>query len=80
MTVQNKLLDNLKNNNKNIKNKRKYSNLKIIHKKNEGKRKAVAKGLFESKGKYLVLIDSDSIVDKNAIEQIIKTFNCKLLK
>ena len=52
-----------------------YSNLKIIHKKNEGKRISVAKGFFESKGKYLVLIDSDSVVDKNAIEQIIRTFN-----
>lgn len=46
----NKLLDNLKNNNKNIKNKRKYSKLKIIHKNNEGKRKAVARGVFESQG------------------------------
>ena len=53
----------------------KHSDLKIIHKVNEGKRKAVAKGFFESKGKYLVLIDSDSIVDKNAIEQIVNTFN-----
>ena len=70
-----KLLDNLKNNNKNIKNKCKYSRLKLIHKNNEGKRKAVARGFFESKGNYLVLIDSDSIVDKNAIEQIIKTFS-----
>jgi hyaluronan synthase len=55
----------------------KHSNLKIIHQENEGKRKAVAKGFFESKGKYLVLIDSDSIVDKNAIEQIVNTFNTK---
>src|SRR5690349_11763510 len=53
----------------------KHSNLKIIHKQNGGKRKAVAKGFFESKGKYLVLIDSDSIIDKNAIEQIVNTFS-----
>ena len=65
----NELLDELKSNNY------EYSNLKIIHKINEGKRKAVARGFFGSKGKYLVLIDSDSIVDKNAIEQIINTFN-----
>jgi uncharacterized protein with PQ loop repeat len=51
----------------------KHSNLKIVHKENQGKRKAVAKGFFESKGKYLVLIDSDSIVVKNAIEHIINT-------
>jgi hyaluronan synthase len=53
----------------------KDSKLKIVHKENQGKRKAVAKGFFESKGKYLVLIDSDSIIDKNAIEQIVNTFN-----
>jgi hyaluronan synthase len=53
----------------------KHSNLKIIHKQNGGKRKAVAKGFFESKGKYLVLIDSDSIIDKNAIEQIVNAFS-----
>jgi hyaluronan synthase len=63
------ILDELKN--EGYKN----SNLKIIHKENQGKRKAVARGFFESKGKYLVLIDSDSIVDKKAIEQIVNTFN-----
>jgi hyaluronan synthase len=66
------LLDELKNNEE---NKYKYSNLKIIHKENGGKRSAVAKGFFESKGRYLVLIDSDSIVDKHAIEHIVNTFN-----
>jgi hyaluronan synthase len=66
------LLDEFKNNEE---NKYKYSNLKIIHKENGGKRSAVAKGFFESKGRYLVLIDSDSIVDKSAIEHIVNTFN-----
>ncbi len=53
---------------------KKYSKLKIINKKNEGKRKAVAAGFFESKGKYIVLIDSDSIVDPYAITEFLKTF------
>ncbi len=49
-------------------------NLKVIHKKNEGKRKAVATGFYASKGKYIVLIDSDSVIDKHAIEEFMKTF------
>lgn len=52
-----------------------YPGLKVIHKKNEGKRKAVAAGFTASKGKYVVLIDSDSVVDKNAIAEFMKTFN-----
>jgi hyaluronan synthase len=51
------------------------SNMKVIHKKNGGKRKAVASGFFESSGKYIVLIDSDSVIDKHAIEEFIKTFS-----
>lgn len=53
----------------------KYQNLKVIHKKNEGKRKAVAAGFYASKGKYVVLIDSDSVVDRHAITEFMKTFN-----
>src|SRR3990172_812128 len=54
---------------------KKYPNFKVIHKKNDGKRKAVATAFFESKGKYIILIDSDSIIDKHAITEIMKTFN-----
>jgi hyaluronan synthase len=54
---------------------KKYPELKVIHKSNEGKRKAVAAGFYESKGKYIILIDSDSVVDKNAITEFMKTFN-----
>jgi hyaluronan synthase len=53
----------------------KYQQLKVIHKKNEGKRKAVATGFYYSKGRYVVLIDSDSVVDKHAITEFMKTFN-----
>lgn len=52
-----------------------YASLKIIHKKNEGKRKAVAAGFYASKGKYVVLIDSDSVIDSNAITEFAKAFN-----
>ncbi|MGI0026836.1 MAG: glycosyltransferase family 2 protein [Nitrosopumilaceae archaeon] len=54
---------------------KKYPDLKVIHKNNEGKRKAVATGFYASKGKYVVLIDSDSVIEKNAITEIVKAFN-----
>jgi hyaluronan synthase len=54
---------------------KKYPRLKVIHKSNEGKRKAVAAGFYESRGEFIVLIDSDSVVDKNAITEFMKTFN-----
>ncbi|MGI0063966.1 MAG: glycosyltransferase family 2 protein [Nitrosopumilaceae archaeon] len=54
---------------------KKYPNLKVIHKKNEGKRLAVAAGFYKSKGRFVVLIDSDSVVDKNAIREFMKTFS-----
>jgi hyaluronan synthase len=49
--------------------------LKVINKKNEGKRKAVASGFKMSKGKFIVLVDSDSVIDKNGIAEFLKTFN-----
>jgi hyaluronan synthase len=57
---------------------KKYPNMKVIHKKNEGKRKAVATAFFVSRGRYVVLIDSDSVVDKHAIEEFVKAFNSDL--
>ena len=52
-----------------------YSNLNLINKKNEGKRKAVADGFYSSKGKYVILIDSDSVIDMHAIMEFVKTFS-----
>jgi len=49
----------------------KYPTLKVIDKKNEGKRKAVAAGFYASKGDFVVLIDSDSILDEHAITELI---------
>lgn len=54
---------------------KKYTRLKVINKKNEGKRKAVASGFYESKGKYVVLIDSDSIIERHSIVQFVKAFH-----
>lgn len=53
---------------------KKYPKLRLLDKKNEGKRKAIADGFKISKGKYFVLIDSDSIIDKYAIEEFDKAF------
>ena len=54
--------------------KTKYPALKVIHKENAGKRKAVGTGFTASKGEFIVFIDSDSIVQCRAIEQFVKTF------
>lgn len=52
----------------------KNPSLRVIHKPNGGKRTAVAAGFHASKADFIVLIDSDSIVDKYAIEEFMKTF------
>ena len=54
---------------------KKHPTLKVIHRINEGKRKAVATGFYASKGNYIVLIDSDSVVDSHAIAEFMKTFH-----
>ena len=52
-----------------------YTRLRVLHKENGGKRTAVAIGFYASTGKYVVLIDSDSVVEKHAIEEFMKTFS-----
>ena len=51
-----------------------YPNLKVIHKPNGGKRTAVARGFYASTGGFVVLIDSDSVIDTHAIEELMRTF------
>jgi hyaluronan synthase len=64
--------------------------LKVVHQPNGGKRIAVAHGFYASQGDFVVLIDSDSVVDERAIEELIKSIsanpgvggavgNCKVL-
>ncbi len=60
-----KILDNLAT---------EYPDLKVIHRPNGGKRAAIATGFYASRGKVIVLIDSDSVVDQYAIEEFMKTF------
>ena len=52
----------------------KYPKLKVIHQANGGKRKAVANGFYHAKGKFVMLIDSDSIIDSHAVEEFMKAF------
>ncbi|MGD1118815.1 MAG: glycosyltransferase [Dehalococcoidales bacterium] len=49
--------------------------LRVVHKPNGGKRTAVAAGFYAARGNIVVLIDSDSIVDKYAIEEFMKVFS-----
>jgi len=50
----------------------KYPKIKLIHKKNAGKRKAVGTGFTNCTGKHVILIDSDSIVDRDAIRSLVE--------
>lgn len=40
----------------------------------QGKAKALNKGLYMSEGKYVINIDSDGILDKNAVRKIVEKF------
>ncbi|HKQ20815.1 MAG TPA: glycosyltransferase, partial [Nitrososphaeraceae archaeon] len=54
---------------------KKYPNLMVIHKRNEGKRKAIVDGFYASTGDYIVLIDSDSIIHENAFPELLRGLN-----
>jgi hyaluronan synthase len=56
---------------------RKYPTLRVFHKANEGKRKANFLGFSKSKGKFVVFIDSDSVVDQFAVEELMKSFRAQ---
>ena len=40
----------------------------------KGKAKALNKGLYMSEGKYIINIDSDGVLDKNAVHRVIRKF------
>lgn len=54
--------------------KEKYSNIKVIHKKNEGVSIARNVGIDSSKGDYIFFIDSDDFIENNVIEDLVKNF------
>lgn len=60
-----------------------YPNMVLLHKLNEGKRKAVAMAFYYNdahiRAEYIVMVDSDSIVDKYAIEKLMKTFGADMI-
>ncbi|MCI4433209.1 MAG: glycosyltransferase [Nitrosopumilus sp.] len=63
-----KVMDELKN---------QYANIKIIHlKKNLGKRKAVREGILTgpASGEIILFIDSDCVIERTAIERLVKVF------
>jgi hyaluronan synthase len=51
-----------------------HERLIVIDKKNQGKRKAVGSGFMKATGDYVILVDSDSIIDPHAIEEFVKAF------
>ncbi len=57
--------------------KAKYPELLILNQPKQGKRFAHAKGLEYATGKIIVFVDSDTILDKNAIIELNKPFNDK---
>ena len=54
--------------------KKRYPVLQVIHQKRGGKRKACATGFYASKGNFIIHMDSDSVIDEDAITEIMKAF------
>ena len=53
----------------------KGSNIKIFKKKNGGKGSALNYGIKRSKGEFIVTLDADSFVDKDALKKMLVFFN-----
>lgn len=53
------------------------SRIKVIHKKNGGLSEARNFGIYESKGKYILFVDSDDFIEKDACERFIKILKNK---
>ncbi len=54
---------------------KKYSNIRIISQENGGLGAARNTGILESKGEYLLLVDSDDIIDKDTLQVLVDTVN-----
>lgn len=49
---------------------KKYNNIKVINQKNQGLSMARNNGVKESKGKYLIFIDSDDYIETNLLKEV----------
>jgi cellulose synthase/poly-beta-1,6-N-acetylglucosamine synthase-like glycosyltransferase len=52
--------------------------IKLINQKNQGKSKAMNKGLKVSTGEFVACLDADSYVEKNALRKMLLYFNSKI--
>ncbi len=52
-----------------------YPNLHVFHQPNKGKTRANYLGASNAKGDFLLFIDSDSVVDKHAITEMMRAFS-----
>ena len=50
----------------------KNPSIKVIHKKNEGQMKARIDGIKASKGEYILFLDSDDLLESNAVSIVLK--------
>lgn len=54
---------------------KKYDNVKIIDKKNEGVSVARNEGIKRAQGKYIMLLDSDDTLSRNTVKHLVKFFD-----
>ena len=61
---------------------KKYAQIKVIHKKNTGQIDSRNKGVIAATGEYIVFLDSDDLLDSNALKIIcekINQYNCDMV-
>ncbi len=64
---------------RNFKRRTSYKNLKIIHQKNSGKAAAVNNGIKQSSGALVMVLDADSILEPNAVANMVSHFRDRRL-
>lgn len=61
---------------------KKYAQIKVFHKENSGQIDSRNKGVMEARGDYIVFLDSDDLLDSNALKTIhekINQYNCDMV-